>query len=207
MKTQRTVLLSLLISMFMMTLAGQIYAVTSVTALKKKLVVLVNQNSKATAKTKKFINSNLLLQLSNPVFVKAIKKQNARGISMAVITKIDNEWKDAEDELEIHDEMMSGVCADEVRKLVKKWKVVGETFVTDNQGANVCQNELTGDYWQGDEAKWKNAFDGGQGGVDIGTAKLDRSSNMILQQVSLPVVDKGGVVIGAITYGLKVERL
>ena len=171
------------------------------------LIKLTNQNDKASAKTKKFIISKLIPQITNSVFVSAVKAQNSKGISMTEIKKIDQEWKDAEEELEIHDQMMTGRCADEIRKLVRKLAAIGETFVTDNQGANVCQNELTGDYWQGDEAKWKNSFNGGKGGIDIGTEKLDRSSNMVLQQVSLPVVDRDGTVVGAVTYGVMTERL
>ncbi|MCG8334665.1 MAG: hypothetical protein MJE63_09115, partial [Proteobacteria bacterium] len=128
-------------------------------------------------------------------------------ISMAAINKIDEEWKAAEDFLEIHDKMMTGKCADEVRRLAGKYKAIGETFVMDNQGANVCQNELTGDYWQGDEAKWKNSFARGAGGLDIGVEKLDTSTNIVLQQISLPIIDEKGKVIGAICFGIKTNKL
>ncbi len=174
---------------------------------KKKLINLTNQSQNTSGKTKKFIIAKLIPQITNSVIVSAVKAQNSKRVTLAEIKKIDQEWKDAEEELEIHNQMLTGKCADEVRNLVGKLVAVGETFVTDNQGANVCQNELTGDYWQGDEAKWKNSFNGGKGGIDIGVEKLDRSSNMVLQQVSLPVVDKDGKVIGAITYGVMTHRL
>lgn len=176
-------------------------------ALKRKLSGLIDGSGKASAKVKQFAKTVLLQQIDNSVFVSAVKAQNARGISMNEINRIDDEWKNAEDELPIHDTMMSGACADEVRRLAGQYAAIGETFVTDNQGANVCQNELTGDYWQGDEAKWKNSFNNGNGGIDVGTEKLDESTNMVLQQLSLPIADKSGKVIGAITFGIKTGRL
>ena len=172
-----------------------------------KVKKLVNGNSNAASKVKRFVINSLLEQMINPVFVKAVKAQNSRGISMAAINKIDEEWKAAEDFLEIHDKMMTGKCADEVRRLAGKYKAIGETFVMDNQGANVCQNELTGDYWQGDEAKWKNSFARGAGGLDIGVEKLDTSTNLVLQQISLPIIDEKGKVIGAICFGIKTSKL
>ena len=172
-----------------------------------KVKKLVNGNSNAELKVKQFVINSLLKQMINPVFVKAVKDQNSRGISMAAINKIDEEWKAAEDFLEIHDKMTTGKCADEVRRLAGKYNAIGETFVMDNQGANVCQNELTGDYWQGDEAKWKNSFARGAGGLDIGVEKLDTSTNLVLQQISLPIIDEKGKVIGAICFGIKTSKL
>ena len=66
---------------------------------------------------------------------------------------------------------------------------------------------MTSDYWQGDEAKWENSFNGGKGGVDVGKIKFDKSANTQLQQVSLPIIDESGNVIGAITYGLAIDKI
>ena len=100
------------------------------------------------------------------------------------IKKTDQEWRDAEDELPIHKELLSNACAEEINKLIKANPSIVEVFVTDNQGANVGQNDLTSDYWQGDEAKWKNSFNKGKGGLDVGKVKFDKSANTSLQQIS-----------------------
>jgi hypothetical protein len=178
-----------------------------VKTIKNKLIQLVESNDKASPKVKQFIKTHLIPQMTNPVFVTYVEKQNKSGMTMADISKIDEEWKAAEDFLDIHEQMLSGACADEVKRVSDQFKAIGETFVMDNQGANVCQNELTGDYWQGDEAKWKNSYNEGVGGVDIGTEKLDRSTNMVLQQVSIPIVAKNGQVIGAICFGLVTDKI
>ena len=76
----------------------------------------------------------------------------------------------------------------------------------DNQGAVVGENDLTSDYWQGDEAKWKNSFNGGKGGIDVGKVKFDKSANTQLQQISITIVD-GDKVIGAVTFGIVITKL
>ena len=114
---------------------------------------------------------------------------------------------EAEDELPIHREKTSGACADRIRALTRTRCAVREAFVMDRQGAVVCENVLTGDYWQGDEAKWKKSFNDGRGGVDVGEEKLDRSTDTILQQVSLPILDRDGTVVGAVTWGIATGAL
>jgi hypothetical protein len=42
--------------------------------------------------------------------------------------------------------------------------------------------------------------------VDVGKVKFDKSANANLQQVSLPIIGKGGKVIGAVTFGLSVDE-
>jgi hypothetical protein len=74
----------------------------------------------------------------------------------------------------------------------------------DDQGANVCMSDRTSDYWQGDEAKWQNSFNGGKGGVNFDERKFDSSAKAVVVQVSVPVLDQGKVV-GALTVGVKAE--
>lgn len=103
-------------------------------------------------------------------------------------------------------EVLENTTAKKLREIMKKHPEIVEVFVMDNQGAVVGENDLTSDYWQGDEAKWQNSFAKGQGGVDVGKEELDKSSNQVLQQVSLPII-KDGQVIGAVTWGLNVSKI
>jgi hypothetical protein len=72
------------------------------------------------------------------------------------------------------------------------------------QEAPVTDN-LTSDYWQGDEDKWSKSFNGGKGGVDAAKAKFDSSANAVIQQISLPLIDADGTVVGAITFGIAIS--
>ncbi|GEM_PF-2294605 len=170
-----------------------------------KTELLASQKLSEPAKI--FVVEKLLPQSSNPVFCKETVAQNAKGTSLEEIKTIDAEWIATKDgSLAIQKEKMSNPCAKEIVSIVTANPSVAETFVMDNQGANVGQNQLTSDYWQGDEPKWVKSFNDGKGGVDIGEAKLDKSSGSVLQQVSLPIVAEDGKVIGSITWGIDVSK-
>ena len=154
-----------------------------------------------------FVSKNLVPIITDGAIVKAVEAQNAKKMTLADIQATDKKWSNAEEQLPIMKELLENDCAKVLFKLSGKYSGVKEAFVTDDQGANVCMNNLTSDYWQGDEAKWQNSFKGGKGGVDAGKASFDKSANATLQQVSLPILGKGGKVIGAITFGLAVDQL
>ncbi len=83
-----------------------------------------------------------------------------------------------------------------------------EIFVMDNKGLNVAQSDVTSDYWQGDEAKWKKTYQAGPDSVFIDEVEFDESTQTYQSQVSLPITDpESGEAIGAITVGINVELL
>ena len=168
----------------------------------EKLSASIDKDAKASAELKSFAKKKLLPLCTDKEFVDAVKAQNAKGMSLDDIKKTDQEWINAEDELPIHKELMSNKCAMHIKSIAEKLGSLTEVFVMDNQGANVGQNALTSDYWQGDEPKWANSYNGGEGGVDIDEAKLDKSTNRVDQKISLPIIDETGKVVGAICVGV-----
>lgn len=172
-----------------------------VNALKAEITAhaLLSKNSKGLAINK------MLPMVTNSVFVQETLKQNKKGVAINEIKKIDKQWINAEEELAIQSEKMSNTVAKAIKGWVKENPEFVEVFVMDDQGAVVGENALTSDYWQGDEAKWKNSYKNGAGGLDGGKVKFDKSANQKLQQVSLPIIASGGVVVGAITFGYKVN--
>ena len=144
---------------------------------------------------------------ANKEFIKAVKQQNAKETPLTEIQKIDKEWQEAEDELPIHEEMLGNSCALEVKKQIANYPQIVEAFIMDNQGANVGQNDLTSDYWQGDETKWTASFKNGIGGFYAGKEEFDKSANALLQQLAFPIIDDDGAVIGAICIGVNVSKL
>jgi hypothetical protein len=173
----------------------------------ERLAREIDANAKASEKVKAFARTTLLPQCANPVFVRAAAAQNAKETTLEKIKQLDAQWVAAEDELPIQAELMSNACAQEIKKFANASPAISETFVMDNQGVNVGQNALTSDYWQGDEPKWTNAYNDGKGGVDVSANALDKSTNQVLQRVSLPLIDAEGRVIGAVSFGLMVDRL
>jgi hypothetical protein len=179
----------------------------AVAKLKEALAGALDASPAAEAKVKTFAKDKLLPLVTDEVWVREIKAQNAKKVTLDEIKKIDEAWIKAEEELPIQKEKLSNACAQEVRKIASAIPALRETFVMDDQGANVGQNNLTSDFWQGDEDKWQKTFAGGKGGIDIGKAKFDKSANATLQQVSLPIIDADGSVIGAVTFGIAIDSL
>ena len=178
-----------------------------VTQLRDKLAESIDVDGNASPAMKSFIKERLLPLSTDVVFVQEVKAQNDKGVSLDKIKEIDRQWQEAEEELPIQTEMTTNACAKEIGKQLAQEKVIREAFVMDNQGANVGQSDITSDYWQGDEPKWQNSYNDGKGGVDIGKNKFDRSANAEIQQISLPIIDEDGNVVGAVSYGIAVDQL
>lgn len=190
-----------------LTLFAGICAAEDVASLTARLAADLDANPVIDAKVKVFAKDKLLPLTTNEVLVREVKAQNAKKVSLADIQAQDKAWTAAEAELPIQKERLGNPCADAIRGIAKGLAPLREIFAMDDQGANVGQNNLTSDYWQGDEDKWAKSFAGGKGGVDVGKPKFDKSANTTQQQVSLPLIDADGSVVGAITFGVAIDAL
>ena len=74
-----------------------------------------------------------------------------------------------------------------------------------NKGLNVGQTNGTGDYMQGDEAKWKKTFLVGAKAVFIDDVEQEDGIN--ISQTSLAVARDNGYILGAVTVGINVDAL
>ena len=140
--------------------------------------------------------------------VKAVKAQNKKDMSLKMIQDTDRVWRDLmEGTIAIMDDMMTNDCAKAAQKILESRPYIMEVFVMDNKGANVCMTDKTGDYWQGDEAKFVNSYNGGIGSVFVDEEiEEDGATRAMVGQVSVPVMDKG-MAIGAMTIGVFVDKL
>ncbi len=140
------------------------------------------------------------------VLVQAVEAQNARKMTLKEIQDRDKVWMATEGVDDFMRGLMESPAAKELTKLAGSKPYCVEVFLMDNQGANVAMTNKTSDYWQGDEAKFTNAYNAGKGAVDIGKVKFDDSAQAYLVQVSVPVVD-GESVVGALTVGINVDMV
>lgn len=143
---------------------------------------------------------------NNPALVAAVKAQNSKGISLADIKSKDEKWIKTTGVDAGMKALMSNSAATELKKLESSQPYFLELFLMDNQGANVAMTNKTSDYWQGDEPKFTKSFNGGAGAVHMGKVKFDKSSQVYLVQVSVPVMD-ADKAIGAITIGINIDEL
>ena len=143
---------------------------------------------------------------ANPVIVAAVKAENAKAKTLDQIKDMDGKWKATPGIADYMKAIMESPCAGQLRGIQNSAGYFSEIFVMDNQGANVAMTDKTSDYWQGDEAKFQKSFAGGAGAVFVDEVEFDDSAQAYLVQVSVPVVD-GGKIIGAITFGIDVDKI
>ena len=142
---------------------------------------------------------------ADKTIVKAVKNQNKQGMTLADIKFTDKMWSDVmSGTLKIMDDMMVNDCAMAAKALMASHPAVVEIFVTDHQGVNVCMTAKTGDYWQGDEAKFWNSYNGGIGSVFVD--EIEEDGGKMISQVSVPVMSKGRA-IGHMTIAVDVDKL
>lgn len=178
------------------------YAQEDKATLLSRLATEITNNTLLDDEMKEVVRTKLLPILDNPVLVNEIKAQNDRKVPLDTIRQVDEEWIAKKGDVPLLQKLKTNPTAMELEKILADIPRVVECFVMDNQGANVGQFNDTSDYWQGDEAKWKNSFNGGKGGIDVGKKEIDKSTTLAQQQISLPVIDTDGTIVGAITFGL-----
>lgn len=149
----------------------------------------------------------------NPVILAAVKAQNEKnaGLSQGDIDALDQKWRaqTSASSKPMIDELLGRPASKELSGYKNEGAgLFTEIFVMDNKGLNVAQSDVTSDYWQGDEAKWKKTFLAGPDAVFIDEVEFDESTQTYQAQVSVSITDPdGGNAIGAITVGVNVELL
>lgn len=167
-------------------------------------------------------NSKALRQLANekiaawsndPIVISAINAQNKKhaALSQGEIDTLDKQWRS--ETKSSNRPLIASILSKNLSKYLSKIKsenqgLYTEIFVMDNKGLNVGQSDVTSDYWQGDEAKWKDTYNAGPGAVHVGKVKKDESTQLIQSQVSISITDPStNSVIGAITVGVNLDNL
>ena len=166
----------------------------------------VAAGEKAPAKVFEMARDVLAAMGRDPIIVKAVKEKNARGESLDQVKAMDEKWKNTPGVAGFMKEYLDNECGQYLAKIMKQSPYFGEIFVMDQNGAIVAMTDKTSDYWQGDEAKFINSYKDGSGAVFVDEVEFDDSSQTYLVQVSMPVMDDGRA-IGAITFGIDVDRL
>ena len=165
----------------------------------------VNAGEKAPQSVVALAHSQLSQIGTDPIIVKAVKENNSDGETLAQVKAMDEKWKATPGIAPFMQDLMNSRCGRHLISIQEQKPYIVEIFVMDQLGANVAMTDKTSDYWQGDEAKFINSFNGG-GAVFVDDVAFDDSSQAYLVQVSVPVKD-GRAVIGAITFGIDLDKL
>jgi len=143
---------------------------------------------------------------THPALIAAVKEKNSKAMTLDAIKSRDKEWRQVDGLDAGMKAMLESNVAKEMLKMEKKSSYLFESFLMDNQGANVAMTNKTSDYWQGDESKFTESYKNGAGATHIGDVEFDESAQAYLVQVSVPVMDEGKA-IGAVTIGVNIDEL
>ena len=170
------------------------------------LSIMMAYAEEAPTKVKDLAKTTLTQIGSDPVIVATVKKANAEKKTLDQIKKEDETWRNTPGIDAFMTSLLQNDCAKHIRALQEANDFYMEIFVMDNMGANVAMTDKTSDYWQGDEDKFIKSYNQGKGDVFVDDVEFDDSSQAYLVQVSVPVMD-GGTCIGAITFGIDIDKV
>jgi hypothetical protein len=172
-----------------------------------------NADSEIAQQVQELVNTQIKPWLNAPQIIDSVKAQNARhaALTQADIDKLDKQWRAETKEAKrpLIDKVMKSDLSKHLQKLRDQGQgLYTEIFVMDNKGLNVGASDVTSDYWQGDEAKWKKTYLAGPQAVFVDEIEFDESTQTYQTQVSVSIMDPADQsAIGAITVGVNVEEL
>jgi hypothetical protein len=151
--------------------------------------------------------------LANPIVGMSVEAQNAaRGtLAPAAIDSLDQQWRAEREQASkplIASTLSSPLSSYLTRVQAGALGLYTEIFVVDSNGLNVGQSAITGDYWQGDEAKFQNTFPNGPDAVFIDEAEWDEDRRIWRAQLNLSIPNQDGTqAIGAATVEVNLTEL
>lgn len=150
--------------------------------------------------------------LKNPVVAMSIESQNQRygKISQAKIDKLDKQWvaeREKQDQPLVATTLSSPLSTYVTQVQAGSTGLYTEIIIVDDKGLNVGQSDITSDFWQGDEAKFKKTFPVGPDAVFVDAAELNKDTNTWRAQVNMTVTDDKGTAIGAATVEVNLTEL
>lgn len=164
-----------------------------------------------TSKIKKYVKKNCMGWLFDSELLDAVAQQNINhmGLTADDIKNLDQRWR-TEKKFHGGGDLMDSKMNNELSAWLRGVKaasngVIVEIFVMDNLGLNVGQTDPTGDYMQGDEAKFKKTYPVSAKAMLIDDVEEDGGKNV--SQTSLTVARPNGARLGAVTIVIDVDKL
>lgn len=131
-----------------------------------------------------------------------------RYLSADDIDRADRQWMDevASGEFDMIREVLGNELSSRLSLILRQSQgVFSELFITDVYGTLVGSSGVTSDWFQGDESPYA-AIVAGQKSVHIDAIAYDQSTRQFLSQLSLPIYDRSGEVVGMLVAGVNVEN-
>lgn len=165
----------------------------------------------AQPKMQEYLETEIATWSDHALLIEAIRAQNEETAeySQLQIDAMDKTWR-AEVGLASRptiDPVLNNEASEYLRSVVAEaGGVITEVFVMDARGLNVAASDVTSDYWQGDEAKFRETYPVGGDAVHFGEIEFDDSTQSYQGQISFSITDPStNEVVGAMTVGVNAE--
>lgn len=151
--------------------------------------------------------------LVDPIILGAIRRQNEEyaALDQAGIEALDLEWSmqaTATEQPFVKKLLEREISAFLAAKKTAAEGMITEIIVMDARGLNVGLSDVTSDFSQGDEPKWRQTYLSGPGATFIDQPEKDESTQTLQAQASVAITDPAtGKPIGAITVGINLDKL
>lgn len=146
----------------------------------------------------------------HPEIINAVKHANAQPLSEAKLFALDARWIELKGNLPEAKQILSTPASRFLVSTMASNSYFKEAILTGKRGETVAMNQVTSDYWQGDEEKFTEIFDANipsrKPDSYISRARWDESAKSMLSQLSVPVYD-GPVMVGTLTVGIDLKRV
>ena len=118
---------------------------------------------------------------------------NAVKPDAAVIKALDQAWASNPSAAAAKLGVLDNGASRFLRDIVENDRVYREVVVTDREGRLVAASNPTSDYFQGDEAWWREAFDDGvRGRATVSDVQWDESTKTYGLGIAVPITEKAG---------------
>lgn len=150
--------------------------------------------------------------LKSDIVSRSVKAQSAKygSLSQPQIDALDKQWRaerKADDKPLIAETLSNPASSYLTRRQANALGLYAAIFVMDRNGLNVGQSAITGDFWQGDEAKFKKTFMNPGGDVFIDDPEWVDEFNVWIAQLNVTIKDDAGAPIGAATFDINLHEL
>ena len=142
----------------------------------------------------------------------ALAQRNAltEGLSADEVDALDQQWRQEHEQAE--QPLISGIFAAPLSGYLLRVQagslgLYPEIFVFDLAGLNVGMSSVTGDFWQGDEAKYQNTVPVGADAVFIDEAEFHEDSGTWRAQLNFTIADGRGQPLGGVTVEYNLTEL
>ena len=143
-------------------------------------------------------------QIETETTYRALDQRNAvtAALRQSDIDALDRQWRDEHDRTA--QPLITGIFAAPLSGYLLRIQagslgLYPEIFVFDRVGLNAGMSSVTGDFWQGDEAKYQNTVGVGADAVFIDEAEFHEASGTWRAQLNFTIADADGRAVGGAT--------